>query len=121
MIFILGIIGAGITIGGTYAVFEFTDSSESVFYSNYSVNICLYSIAIFGLSKSVFSHREYGSACFHKTVRLISKHSLVVYAVHVAVIEVITRFFPQVHALITILSTFTICTIVSVLSFCVIS
>ena len=121
LLYILGLAGGCLTCLGTYAVFAYTSSKEVVFYNNFSVNVLLYSVAIFVLMKSVCENIHYSSSLFHKTISFISKCSLGVYAVHIAIISVVSHFLAQFSVLIAIPSIFIVCTALSVIASLIIS
>lgn len=120
LFYVLGITGVCITILGTYGIFKFTSSKNFVFYDSFSVNVLLYSVAIFLLFKSCYSHRQYKSTTIQKAIDLISGYSLGVYAVHMFVIDVLSdvlsRFMYSIHVFVAIPSVFLLTVIISLLS-----
>lgn len=98
----LGLFGMGVTIFGTYFYVTLTDFDGFMFYDELTINIFLYSIAIFVLFKSVFGRKNDGTSIFHRAVRLIGKYSLGIYAIHLLIIMMIYQLFSGIHVLLAI-------------------
>ena len=84
MVYYMGIIGAFATIMGTY-ILSITTGQALQMYSNFGLNVLLQSVAIFVFIKNRFS-RE--TANEKEIVKVISKYSLGIYAIHALIIEV---------------------------------
>lgn len=121
LFYILGIAGICVTFLGPYGMYAYTRSDGFFFYSDFSVNVLLYAVAVFVLAKSIFGSTQWSSSYFHKAISLISKCSLGVYAVHAAVLTATFCLLPQMHVLIAIPITFIVSAASSVIVSLVIS
>ena len=115
LLYSLGFAGVCISFLGTYGVFAYAHSSELIFYSNFSVNVLLHSIAIFVFAKSTYGNVQYSSTFLHMATSLIIRNSLGVYAVHAIVLTVVSPLLSQIHVLIAVPSIFVVCTIISLI------
>ena len=111
----LGMAGLCITFLGTYGELSYLHSNEWIFYSNFSVNVCLYSIAVFVLIKSLYGSVRYSDSFFHLATRLVNRNSLGIYAVHAAILAEVSPLFSQLHALIAVPLIFVITMIASLI------
>lgn len=84
LIYCLGIIGAFVTIMGTYVLFVTTGRALQL-YNNLGLNVLFMSIALFVFIRNRFSGagvKERGM------VKVVSKYSLGIYAIHALIVEV---------------------------------
>lgn len=114
VIYALGIAGFCMTFFGTYALRAWTHAGGYWFYENLTVNVLFSAIALFTLAKSVFGRMQYASTPFHRFIRVLSRYSLGVYAVHIMVIAIVKRFFSNTQAFVGILAIFIVSALVSV-------
>lgn len=98
LVYALGIAGLCMTFMGTYAASVLMKFKSYPFYEDCSVNVLLYSAAIFVLCKSRFQHAKKPDGMPAKTVGWIGKCSLGIYAVHVFAISDLLGVFGQMHA-----------------------
>lgn len=114
-IYALGLLGACVTMIGTYVELSFTQSEQFLFYSEFSVNVFVYSAAIFVLFKSLFGNPERGSQKLHQAVHIIEKNSLGIYSIHMVLVFVLTRLMASFPALFAIPATFILAITLSLL------
>ena len=101
---------------GTYGVLKLTNTDVFIFYNNFTVNVLMYSISIFVLSKKRYKDMQMKNSVVYKSVGLVTKSSLGIYAVHVAIISVLLRLFSGVHAILAVPLIFIICVVLSTLA-----
>lgn len=94
----LGIVGFGMTFMGTYAASVLMKMKTYPFYENFTINVLLYSAAIFVLCREWFEHAKKPGGLMEKTVGWVGKYSLGIYAVHVYVISKLLGVFGHMHA-----------------------
>jgi len=99
---VLGIAGFAMTFAGTHIASVVLKMKSYPFYENFTVNVLLYSTAIFVLCRNRFAQGRQPGAVLRKTVGWIGKYSLGIYAVHVYFISKLMPLFGHLHAAIAI-------------------
>lgn len=94
----LGIVGFGMTFMGIYAASVLMKMKTYPFYENFTINVLLYSAAIFVLCREWFEHAKKPDGLLERSVGWIGKYSLGIYAVHVCVISELMGVLGQMHA-----------------------
>lgn len=94
----LGIVGVCLTFAGTAFVTISLRGKGYPFYENNTINVLLYSAAIFTLCRSLFGPEHRPGRLLQITAGGISKYSLGIYAVHVYIISHLMPLFGQLHA-----------------------
>jgi len=98
----LGVAGVCMTFAGTYAASVLLKMKTYPFYENNTVNVLMYSAAIFVLCRTWFEHARKPDGMMQKSVGWIGKYSLGIYAVHVFFIDELMGVFGQLHAAVAI-------------------
>lgn len=83
-----GALGLLLTFGGTQIFSRLMDESKN-FYSVFATGIVGYSAALFVLAKSLFDGREHARGILCRFVRIVCDHSMGVYAIHAAIVQVL--------------------------------
>lgn len=94
----LGIAGFLMTFAGTHIATVILEMKTYPFYENNTINVLMYSAAIFALCKSLFRQERQPGRLLQISVGWVSKYSLGIYAVHVYVITKLLPVFGQLHA-----------------------
>lgn len=118
IIYILGIIGLLITIIGPI-LYSDIDRSYSLFYSDGSIHILLYSIGLFVLIYYLFKNKN--SLKYEKTLFTLSKLTFGVYLIHLLVLEFPRKLININSIFLEIIIHFTITGLVSFLAVYIIS
>ncbi|MGN1019085.1 MAG: acyltransferase [Aristaeellaceae bacterium] len=87
----LGLAGVCVTIAGTYVYFALELTKEFLFFDNFGVNVLTYAAAIFVLVISRCRHTVYQNRLSHRVIRVISRYSLGIYAMHVFFVSKLSR------------------------------
>ena len=94
--------GVTVTFAGTFLIRRFTAQTSFIFYEYLSLNVLLSVIGLFALFTRVYTRKDYPQGQFGKLVGLVSRHSLGIYATHVAVMTVANYILPQIHPAVNI-------------------
>lgn len=113
LIYALGVAGAAMTVLGTYAERAWFGSTEYLFYKFFTLNVLFCSVGYFVLFKSIYANKQNVSPALRRTVDLVSKYSLGVYAVHMFFVHIVYSALRDMNAL---AATPIICVASSVLS-----
>jgi len=100
ILYALGIAGIAVTVLGTFCTFE--QAGERIFYDPFSLNVLLYTILIFVGCKSRFGAKQYADTLPGRSIKLIARCSLGIYALHLAFIGVMLRLFGSVSSVIAV-------------------
>lgn len=92
ILFVAGIIALLITMFGTYLFLRVLGTRYD-FYGDFTVNVLVYSIAVFVAVKYRYSEKTYRECKTHKIIGFISGNSLAIYAMHVLVVNLSYVFF----------------------------
>ena len=118
LIYILGIVGAAVSIVGT-GVLSIALNDVVQLFENTSFNVLASSIAAFVLIKDKFFGRNYGSSLGQRIVKFVSSHSLGIYAIHAGFVSVLhlvlMKVFPNSSALLHICTGFVLSSGISLL------
>lgn len=87
LIYSLGIVGAATTVGLTYALSHFTGEGVETYYGYLSLPVCLASVAVFLLAKSLGERLKNQKGGGHPVLLLLSSSTLGVYMVHILILE----------------------------------
>ena len=87
-----------LTFAGTYTATTVLEMKTYPFYENFTVNVLVYSAAIFVLCRSLFGQERQPGKLVQRTVNRLGKYSLGIYAVHVYVISKLMPEFGHLHA-----------------------
>ena len=91
-VYALGILGLIISIVGTY-ILSTTTGRTIQMYENLSLNVLLQSVAVFLFVKTKWKNIQYKD---NKFIKLVSKNSLGIYAIHVLVINIMYRILYRI-------------------------
>lgn len=91
-VYALGILGLIISIVGTY-ILSTTTGRTIQMYENLSLNVLLQSVAVFLFVKTKLKNIQYKD---NKFIKLVSKNSLGIYAIHVIVINIMYRILYRI-------------------------
>lgn len=110
-VYCLGLLGAAVTVFGTYIVSAASGKSITL-YGNLSLNVLIQTTAVFVFVKDRYSAKTKGNAI----IKSISRYSLGIYAVHAAIIAIFYNVFRRIGfdtALIVVPLVFAVALIVS--------
>jgi surface polysaccharide O-acyltransferase-like enzyme len=95
-------IGVIVTFAGTFLIRRFTAQTAFIFYEDLSLNVLLSAIGLFLLFTRVYARKDYPQGNFGRLVGLVGRHSLGIYATHVAVMTVADYILPDIHPAVNI-------------------
>lgn len=98
----LGVFGVCMTFAGTCIATLLLGMNTYPFYRNFTVNVLLYSAAIFTLCRMRFRQPAKPDGIVQKAVRWIGKCSLGIYAVHLYVISKLMTVFGGLHVVVAL-------------------
>lgn len=116
LVYALGALALCTTFAGTAIASVLLKMKTYPFYENATVNVLLYSIAIFTLCKSQFLQPKNPGGFFHKSVRFLGKYSLGIYAVHVYFISEVMWRFSALHTAVALPVSFALVLAVSTIT-----
>lgn len=93
----LGILGFAMTFAGTGWATVILEMKSYPFYENFTVNVLLYSAAIFVFCRHWFEQPKRPDGAMQRAVRGLGKYSLGIYAVHVYVISKLLPYLGGLH------------------------
>jgi len=98
----LGVFGVCMTFAGTCVATLLLGMNTYPFYRNFTVNVLLYSAAIFTLCRMRFRQPAKPDGIMQRAVRWIGKCSLGIYAVHLYVISKLMTVFGGLHVVVAL-------------------
>ena len=104
---------ASVTVVGTYAEQMLTGSGKFIFYDEFSVNVLAYSVAVFALCRAKLGGKQAADIPLHRAVSWIAENSMGIYAVHMAILYVLTSLCSSVPAILAVPVMFIACVLLS--------